>query len=292
MDSSNRDCTIADAACQKHTAKWPAAGRPPAGKDTSYGRGIVQCSIGLPITLCRQGFSTPGDTAAKKRSMNNLNTLDLKRETINIARTTRPRIAVACSGLGHIFRGVETWAIDLARSLHNAGQNVTLFQGTGESSESWQHIVNCMKRTDVRAEKLSRRLVRLGGWKYGVGSGYQWEQTTFACKIWPHIRRDFDIVHTQDPWVALHLETAAATRIIATPCDSGARHGRTHPPTCKNSLSCSISRPAIWKRGRRPNPPANRRLLSAILSAQTVLRLGTANKPATRGICPRMPWWS
>ena len=117
-----------------------------------------------------------------------------------------PRVAVACSGLGHVFRGVETWAIDLAHALDQAGHNVTLFQGSGEAEAEWQRVLHCMKRTDGRAENLAKRLVRLGGWKYGVGSGYQLEQTTFALKLWPRVRRDYDIVHTQDPWVALHLE--------------------------------------------------------------------------------------
>ena len=47
---------------------------------------------------------------------------------------------------------------------------------------------------------------RIGGWRYGFGSGYEAEQTSFALKLWPRIRRDFDILHVQDPWVALLLD--------------------------------------------------------------------------------------
>jgi 1,2-diacylglycerol 3-alpha-glucosyltransferase len=47
---------------------------------------------------------------------------------------------------------------------------------------------------------------RLGGWRYGMGSEYSIEQTTFAFSLWLRIRRDFDILHVQDPWVALVLD--------------------------------------------------------------------------------------
>lgn len=117
-----------------------------------------------------------------------------------------PRIAVVCSGLGHVFRGVETWAFDLAQALNKSGYPATLFQGSGEQREPWQRVLHSTKRTDARAERLAGRLVRLGGWKYGLGSGYQLEQTSFALKLWPQLQRDYDIVHTQDPWVGLHLE--------------------------------------------------------------------------------------
>jgi glycosyltransferase involved in cell wall biosynthesis len=40
----------------------------------------------------------------------------------------------------------------------------------------------------------------------GLGSEYDLEQTTFAMKLWPRIRRDFDILHVQDPWLAFIME--------------------------------------------------------------------------------------
>jgi hypothetical protein len=42
------------------------------------------------------------------------------------------KIAIASSGLGHVTRGIETWADDLGTALHRCGVNVTLFKG-GES---------------------------------------------------------------------------------------------------------------------------------------------------------------
>jgi hypothetical protein len=39
------------------------------------------------------------------------------------------KIAVVSSGLGHVARGIETWADDLAAALYKRGVDVTLFKG-------------------------------------------------------------------------------------------------------------------------------------------------------------------
>jgi glycosyltransferase involved in cell wall biosynthesis len=116
------------------------------------------------------------------------------------------RIAVASSGLGHISRGIETWAADLGRALRAAGQDATLFQGAGTPSEDWQQVVPCKLRFDAGTQQWVRRFRKLGGWRYGCGSGYEIEQTTFALGLWRRIRRDYDILHVQDPQVALVLD--------------------------------------------------------------------------------------
>ncbi|NQT91368.1 MAG: hypothetical protein HQ559_01305, partial [Lentisphaerae bacterium] len=41
------------------------------------------------------------------------------------------KIAVASSGLGHVARGIETWARDTAEALGEKGVDVTLFAGAG-----------------------------------------------------------------------------------------------------------------------------------------------------------------
>src|SRR6266852_3195846 len=96
------------------------------------------------------------------------------------ARICPYRVAVASSGLGHIPRGIETWAADTARALRRAGQDVTLFQGDGAPAEEWQQVVPCARRFEPAAQQWVRRLRRMGGWRYGFGSGYQVEQTTFT----------------------------------------------------------------------------------------------------------------
>src|SRR5260370_32871479 len=94
------------------------------------------------------------------------------------ARICHGRVAIASSGLGHIPRGIETWAADTARALRRAGQDVTLFQGAGVPTEEWQQVVPCARRFEPAAQQWVRRLRRLGGWRYGLVSGYQGEQTT------------------------------------------------------------------------------------------------------------------
>ena len=117
-----------------------------------------------------------------------------------------PKIAIACSGLGHISRGVETWAADLALALHRRGADVTLFQGGGHASAPWQKVIPCAQRFTPEARRLTKRFEKVGGWRFGMGKEYKVEQTTFGWNLWPHVRRDFDIIHTQDSLIGLMME--------------------------------------------------------------------------------------
>jgi len=123
------------------------------------------------------------------------------------------RIAVASSGLGHVARGVEAWADDLASALHRMGQNVTLYQGGGRGTSEWRVVLPCGKRTDANVQRWVRYLRGLGGWRYGAGSAYEAEQTTFAFHLWLRVRDDFDILHVQDPWIAYWLGLLHKARI-------------------------------------------------------------------------------
>ncbi len=116
------------------------------------------------------------------------------------------RIAIASSGLGHISRGIETWAVSLAAALQETTMKAHLFQGSGTSQSEWRYTLPCLQRFDPRAARLVRSFRRVGGWRYGLGSGYQVEQTTFALHLWRRVRRDYDLVHVQDPWLALLLD--------------------------------------------------------------------------------------
>jgi glycosyltransferase involved in cell wall biosynthesis len=138
----------------------------------------------------------------------------------------RLRIAVASSGLGHITRGVEAWAEDLAAALLRVGQDVTLYQGPGRGSGNtrppWRVALPCGRRIDPGVQRWVRRLRRFGSWRYGLGSAYEVEQTTFAFHLWRRIRKDFDILHVQDPWIAhwlsvLHKAGLSKPRVILAP---------------------------------------------------------------------------
>lgn len=138
------------------------------------------------------------------------------------------KIAVACSGLGHVNRGVEAWASDLACGLNAAGQDCTLFQGAGHPTAEWQKVIPCLRRFDSKTKWLVDRLSKLGGWRYGFGSPWQAEQTSFSFALWPLIARDFDILHVQDPWIGrlfniLHRAGLSRPHVLigdATECDA------------------------------------------------------------------------
>ncbi len=116
-----------------------------------------------------------------------------------------PRVAIACSGLGHVQRGIESWAFDLARALRQEGRSVALFSG-GPIDDAI-HVCN-LHRAGVGNRRVTRVLRQLGGWRYGFGSPYETEQTSFALALWPRVRRGFDILHVQDPGIAEWFERA------------------------------------------------------------------------------------
>lgn len=118
--------------------------------------------------------------------------------------SVRPlKVAVSSSGLAHIQRGVETWAQDLGAALRRRGVDATTFQGSAAAKGPSGTVVSCWKRFDPKAERVVQLLRGVGGWRIGLGSGYGVEQTTFALNLWPLVRRDFEILHVQDPHVAL-----------------------------------------------------------------------------------------
>ncbi len=155
-------------------------------------------------------------------------TREVGRTSVDQMTPTGARIAVASSGLGHIHRGIETWAADLGHALHRSGEQVTLFQGAGEPAEPWRINLNCLRRTDPRALALVQRWGPLYGYHWGFSSGYQLEQQSMAFRLWPMIRRDFDLLHVQDPWLALlldrlHRAGLSRPRVILA-------HGTEEPP--------------------------------------------------------------
>ena len=124
---------------------------------------------------------------------------------MSTASAAGPRIAIACSGLGHVRRGIEAWAADTGAALRRAGADVTLYGAAGDPP---LRSVACLRRGSAAARGLVGVFSRLGGWRYGMGSAYELEQTSFALALLPRIRRGCDIVHVQDPTMAAVLESA------------------------------------------------------------------------------------
>jgi len=117
-----------------------------------------------------------------------------------------PRIAVMCSGLGHVARGIETWADSVATELDHRGLNVTLFKGAGQPARPFERVVKCLRRSHPLAQRLVD-WAPASAWRLGLHQTYDLEQTTFALSVLPHlVRNRYDLIHLQDPWIAYLLE--------------------------------------------------------------------------------------
>jgi 1,2-diacylglycerol 3-alpha-glucosyltransferase len=129
----------------------------------------------------------------------------------------RPTIAVASSGLGHVARGIEAWAHDLGEALHQRGHRVLVCQGGGTPRAPHHRLIRCHQRESSAAARWPRLLPRSLAWRMGMGSGYAIEQTTFAWNLLHLLRREgVDILHVQDPQVALLLQRARSLGLVRT----------------------------------------------------------------------------
>jgi glycosyltransferase involved in cell wall biosynthesis len=127
------------------------------------------------------------------------------------------RIAISASGLGHIARGVEAWAADLAAALADRDVPVTLYKGAGRPEADYEQVISCWQQGAPRTKRLLRLLPSRGMWRVGLGSAHQIEQTSFALGLIRALRRDrIDLVHMQDPLVALIVQRAWRLGLIRT----------------------------------------------------------------------------
>jgi glycosyltransferase involved in cell wall biosynthesis len=139
------------------------------------------------------------------------------------------RIAIASSGLGHISRGIEAWADDLAGALAARGEDVILCKGAGEAKRPFERVVSCLRREDPGTLRLLRLLPKRISWRFGLGSGYRVEQTTFALNLIRLLRRErVDILHVQDPQVAIIAQRARRCGLIRA--RTILAHGTEEPP--------------------------------------------------------------
>ncbi|MDA0577547.1 MAG: glycosyltransferase family 4 protein [Verrucomicrobia bacterium] len=117
------------------------------------------------------------------------------------------KIAVASCGLGHVSRGIETWARDTAVALAGRGVDVTLFAGgpvgLGDDTVRVPVVVlRGLRRFEVRTQRLAHLSPGVA-WRWGLKDGYGWEQFAFWLRLRNHLRRgSFDILHVQDPMLA------------------------------------------------------------------------------------------
>lgn len=114
-------------------------------------------------------------------------------------RSRPPRVAIACSGLGRVRRGNETWAQTVAEGLHASGMDAVLFGGAPRLAAScpYVHVPSVPRESPL--------LTRWMSW----GRRYLLEQRSFAFFLARRLRREpFDLVHVADPDLALRLKRA------------------------------------------------------------------------------------
>lgn len=143
---------------------------------------------------------------------------------------TRPlRIAIASSGLGHVARGVEAWAQDVSAALHAREESVILYKGSGSPTRPYEVVVPCWMRGTRRGNFLLNLKPAAIRWRLGLGTPHGIEQSTFALQLLPHLRRQrADVLHVQDPLVALIVQRARRLGLVRT--RTILAHGTEEPP--------------------------------------------------------------
>jgi len=127
------------------------------------------------------------------------------------------RIVVASSGLGHVARGIEAWASDLGAALADRGLPVTLCKGGGDVERPFERVIPCWERDSGKTKGLLRWLPRRFFWRLHLSSPYDIEQMTFARRLIRFLRRErADILHVQDPLVALLVQRARQFGLVRT----------------------------------------------------------------------------
>ena len=127
------------------------------------------------------------------------------------------KIGIASSGVGHVDRGMETWAISLSHALYNRNINVTLFRGKGPKINEYDVVLHCLRR-GTHAAKFLGNLNSFGGWRMGLGSDHDFEVATYGLHLIYHMRQNkFDLLHIQQSKLAILLLNARRLGLISVP---------------------------------------------------------------------------
>lgn len=138
------------------------------------------------------------------------------------------KIAVASSGLGHIVRGIETWAHDTASALHQKRVDITLFAARPlEGCAARVVVLPCLERNHP-LNKIITQMSPKWTWRWYLKSTYALEQWSFWQKLQRQLNKEnFDILHVQDPVIA-KLATRAHKQ-GSTTCRCILAHGTEEP---------------------------------------------------------------
>lgn len=126
------------------------------------------------------------------------------------------KIAIAASGVGHVFRGMEGWCESIAETLSQRGVDVTLFRGAGPKKNTYDVCIPCLKRTSKLAKLLSK-FNSIGGWRVGLGSPGQIEAWSYGLLLLWKLRKGFDLVHIKQGNLANFLKLAQSVNILRIP---------------------------------------------------------------------------
>jgi len=117
----------------------------------------------------------------------------------NSANNRKFKVAILSSGLGHVYRGVETWSDDIAAVLKIKAIDVMLYKGGGTKNSVTEKVLPCIRRDSILAKKVVSLFPGFG-WHFGAGSPVQLEGTTFALSFLIEAMKErFDIIHSQEP---------------------------------------------------------------------------------------------
>ena len=114
------------------------------------------------------------------------------------------KVAIASSGLGHIHRGMEAWAEDIAQALFGRGVDVTLFGGAGPVRHEYDVVLNTLKRNEWPA-KVIAKLTSKGGWRIGLGAPHAVESFIFGLRLLKCLRHNYDLIHVQQGSLGIFL---------------------------------------------------------------------------------------
>lgn len=137
-------------------------------------------------------------------------------------------LSIASCGLGHVTRGIETWAADLTAALRERHIPVGCFRGFGSVAGEFDRTVPCVLRSSWESRVVRTLVPRRVGWRFGAGSSYALEQTTFARRLIPQLRElNVRVLHVQDPLVADVVQRACKQGWCSTKVILG--HGTEEP---------------------------------------------------------------
>jgi 1,2-diacylglycerol 3-alpha-glucosyltransferase len=139
------------------------------------------------------------------------------------------KIAIASSGLGHVFRGIETWAATTAEALHKRKIDVSLYaSGPVPKAKARLTVIPCLKR-NAPITKAIARLSPKCTWRWRMKSTYAIEQLTFWLHLKKHIvETGIDVLHVQDPLLATLAQAFFQKRKLSCRCILA--HGTEEPP--------------------------------------------------------------